>query len=80
MVFIENDVSATAMDNQSSKSKCVFFCNQTEILGVGIGAGVFLIAMILSVTCCFYMKKKPSSGNDTSDDEIEVGVSRVAVV
>ena len=76
MVLIENDVS---MENMSSESKCVFFCNQTEILGVGIGAGVFLIAMILAVAGCVLMRKKPSSKGETID-EIEVGISRESVL
>ena len=78
MVFIENDVS---MESQSSKSKCVFFCNQTEILGVGIGAGVLVIAAIFAVTCCFLMKKKSvSSEKETVDEDIQVGVARERVV
>ena len=56
MVFIENDVST--MEVQSSKSKCVFFCNQTEILGVGIGAGVLVISAILAVIYLIFKKKK----------------------
>ena len=78
IVFIENDVS---MEGQSSKSKCVFFCNQTEILGVGIGAGVLVISAILAVTCCLYMKKKSvSSEKETVDEDIIVGVTREMVV
>ena len=56
MVFIENDVST--MEVQSSKSKCVFFFNQTEILGVGIGAGVLVISAILAVIYLIFKKKK----------------------
>ena len=78
MVFIENDVS---MESQSPKSECVFFCNQTEILGVGIGSGVLVIAAILAVTCCFYMKKKSvPSEKETVDEDVIVGVTRDAVV
>ena len=77
MVFIENDVTMTA---QSSKSKCVFFCNQTEILGVGVAAGVSVIAVLLAISGCILMKKKNSYEKDNVDDEIEVGISRVAIV
>ena len=70
MVFIENDVS---MEDRSTKSDCIFFCNQTEILGVGIGAGVLLIAAILAVACCLYMKKKRLSKEiKTIDKDIHV--------
>ena len=78
MVFIENDVS---VDGQSSKSKCVFFCNQTEILGVGIGAGVLVIAAILAVTCCLYMKKKSiTSAKEIVDKDILVDGTREKVI
>ena len=46
------------MEGQSSKSKCTFFCNQTEILGVGIGAGVLVIAVILAVIYLIFLKRK----------------------
>ena len=78
MVFIENDVS---MGSQSPKSECVFFCNQTEILGVGIGAGVLVIAAILAVTCCLYMKKKSvPSERETVDKDIVLDGTREIVI
>lgn len=61
MIFIENDVSASSGEE---KKKCVFFCNKTEILGVGIAAGVLVIALILAFTGCFFMKQKPSAEKD----------------
>ena len=78
MVFIENDVS---MESQSSKSECVFFCNQTEILGVGIGAGVLVIAAILAVTFCLYMKKKSvTSAKEIVDKDVIVDGTRETVI
>jgi hypothetical protein len=62
MVFIENDVSSSSA--QEEKKKCVFFCNKTEILGVGIAAGVLVIALILAFTGCFFLKQKPSAEKD----------------
>lgn len=61
MVFIENDISAAMGEG---KKKCVFFCNKTEILGVGIAAGVLVIALILAFTGCLFMKSKPSAEKD----------------
>ena len=67
MVFIENDVSSS----MESEKKCVFFCNQAQILGVGIGAGVLLIALILAVTGCFFMKKQKPSKTEEKTKEKE---------
>jgi hypothetical protein len=60
MVLIENDVSSS----KGKKKKCVFFCTQTEILGVGIASGVLVIALMLAFTGCLFMKQKPPAKKD----------------
>ena len=79
MVFIENDVS---MEDQSTRSECIFFCNQTEILGVGIGAGVLVIAALLAVTCCLFMKQKrlPKEKEIIDKDILAVDGTRETVI
>jgi hypothetical protein len=66
MIIIENDVSSST---EEGKKKCIFFCNKTEILGVGIAAGVLVIALILAFTGCLFMKRMPPAEKDKEEQK-----------